>query len=283
MGRGFKGFDRNQSKRFNPWESFFAYTGGMQSVIVPHTALYKFEVWGASGGKNGGNGGYSIGYKKIIKGTTLYICVGGQGGSSGEGGTTWLSHCDGGYNGGGGGSAGVNAMAGGGGGATHIALVTGTLSEIGKTSFVDNSNGLIVAGGGAGGTDSWYNGYGGGGGGLSGNNGSGQGNYGNSGSGGTQISGASFGSGSGGSVLWREDVGTYFRQCAGGGGGGLYGGYGGSTNGISGSDGASYGGGGGSGYIGGTPETSYHGKLYTPVMYNASSSGNGKAKITLVG
>ena len=27
----------------------YAYTGGMQSVTIPHDGIYKFEVWGAGG------------------------------------------------------------------------------------------------------------------------------------------------------------------------------------------------------------------------------------------
>lgn len=277
MGRGFKGFNR-KSEGFLPWEQAFAYTGGVQSVVVPHTALYKLEVWGASGGRNGGNGGYSIGYKKLSKGTTLYICVGGQGGTSSEGGIVWTSVAYGGYNGGGNGSCGQSAIAGAGGGATHIALVTGTLAGIGKTSFVNNGNGLIVAGGGAGGADTFVGGYGGSGGGTNGGDGSGQGS-GYNGSGGTQTSGAGFGQGGSGSMTFDD---TYFRQVVGGGGGGFYGGHGGHTDGMGGGGASARAGGGGSGWTGGTPQITYRGRVYTPIMYNGSSAGHGKAKITLV-
>ena len=63
----------------------YGYTGGMQSFSVTQTGIYKLEVWGAQGGSksglaSGGNGGYAVGYKLLSSGTTIYICVGGQGG-----------------------------------------------------------------------------------------------------------------------------------------------------------------------------------------------------------
>ena len=101
----------------------YAYTGGMQSVTIPHDGIYKFEVWGAGGSNSAlhgsgnygnnyntnGKGGYSVGYKLCKKGEVYYICVGG---------------CNNPYNGGGRGNAGW------GGGATHIATKTGELKNL---------------------------------------------------------------------------------------------------------------------------------------------------------
>ena len=117
----------------------YAYTGGMQSVTIPHDGIYKFEVWGAGGsnsvlhgsgnyGNNyntNGKGGYSVGYKLCKKGEVYYICVGG---------------CNNPYNGGGRGNAGW------GGGATHIATKTGELKNLSG----DKAAVLLVAGGGGG-------------------------------------------------------------------------------------------------------------------------------------
>ena len=117
----------------------YAYTGGMQSVTIPHDGIYKFEVWGAGGSNSAlhgsgnygnnynpnGKGGYSVGYKLCKKGEVYYICVGG---------------CNNPYNGGGRGNAGW------GGGATHIATKTGELKNLsGNKAAV-----LLVAGGGGG-------------------------------------------------------------------------------------------------------------------------------------
>ena len=302
MARGFKGFNR-KSEGFLPWERSFAYTGGMQSVVIPHTALYKLEVWGASGGgigenpniKGGGaNGGYSIGYVKLHKGQTVYICVGGAGG---QGGCHWQGSAPkytvaGGYNGGGdahwdGGSYGESRLTyptyggwGGGGGATHIALVSGTIASIGKTSFVDNGNGLIVAGGGAGHFEILDAGF------ASGGAGGGT----NGGAGGTcHTSGDSTPISSYGGT---QSGGYAFGLGIGGGGGGLYGGGYSSSGGYHGyvqyddydrrGQGFGIASGGGSGYVGGVPTITYHGKIYAPTMYVGSTSGNGKAKITLI-
>ena len=117
----------------------YAYTGGMQSVTIPHDGIYKFEVWGAGGSNSAlhgsgnygnnyntnGKGGYSVGYKLCKKGEVYYICVGG---------------CNNPYNGGGRGNAGW------GGGATHIATKTGELKNLSG----DKAAVLLVAGGGGG-------------------------------------------------------------------------------------------------------------------------------------
>lgn len=133
-----------------------------------------------------------MGFKRLKKGTVLYICCGGStfnGGGHGGGAQSYGNHH--------------------GGGATHIALVDGTLASIGKATF--DQQGLIVAGGGGG------PGYGdaGSGGGLSGGSSGGR-------AGGTQTDGYAFGQGGPGSY-------AHYWGC-GGGGGGYYGGYGGTKN-----------------------------------------------------
>lgn len=255
------------------------YTGTVDTINILKDGLYKLEVYGGKGGYGysdvrgligyGGNGGYSVGYKFLTKGTVLYACNGGAGGDGGprpassnhwEGSGVRLP---GGYNGGGYAHRlnwyeGVN---GSGGGATHIAKRSGTLRDLGSTNGL-----LIVAGGGGGGTsgtrkeDRNFPSNGGSGGGLTGGKG-GLGYYGWSGDGGTQTSGRAFG--------YSEGCGDY----AGPGGGGLYGGY---------SGGQSTGGGGGSGYIGGVPSIIYRGKTYSPSTQNGVNGGNGYSKITLV-
>jgi hypothetical protein len=265
---------------FRPFEQDFTYTGAVQSFTVPANGLYKLETWGAEGGYNGGKGGYSIGYKALTKGQTIYVVVGGAGSYTNGGAVDArnLYYCSGGYNGGGGGASAAIAS-GAGGGATHMATVTGTLSTIGKAEF--DSKGLIVAGGGGGGGSKWQGDpvYGGSGGGTSGGNGTNGYGPGSSGTGGTQSSGAGFGIG--GSAYVQGQEGSWFRQGAGGGGGGYYGGGGGRSTGY-GSEGSNYSGGGGSGYIGGVPETTYKGHTYTPSTSNGVNSGNGKAKITRI-
>lgn len=240
----------------------FSYKGSVEEFTIPNSGLYKLEVWG---GQGGGNGGYSVGYKVFKGGTKIYVCVGGKGSDVSPFVDTGIN--PGGYNGGGDGhntsygSAGdQKRYGGGGGGATHIALVTGTLNGIGKTDFVDNGKGLIVAGGGGGSATNFYGPVtynGGTGGGTNGGNAS------SGGSGGGQSGGGSgtFGVGSGNSGNW-----------GGGGGGGLYGGSGGNEK----------AGGGGSGWIGGVPEITYKETTYSPSTSNNVKTGNGEAKLTLV-
>lgn len=254
--------------KIEPFSINFAYTSTVQEYTVPYTGLYKLEVWGAQGGSDGGSsggaGGYSIGYIKLKKNTILYVVNGGKGygsGATGTGGKNW----SGGYNGGGNGgtdgvSSGRGAWGSSGGGATHIALVTGLLKDIGKTVF--DTSGLIVAGGGGGngGQQGWeddgtsaYEGHGGGsGGGLTGGNSS------SGGQGATQTSGYAFGQGDG---YWHS-----------GGGGGYYGGHGGYYNAA----------GGGSGWITGVPEITYKGTTYSPSTSNGVNRGNGKTTISFI-
>lgn len=75
----------------------FSYTGSVQSLdLLPGS--YKLQCWGAQGGSNaaastygitakaGGKGGYSEGVLTVSQDRTVYVFVGGQGSSSGNGG-----------------------------------------------------------------------------------------------------------------------------------------------------------------------------------------------------
>lgn len=244
----------------------FSYTGNVQAYTVESSGFYKIEVWGAQGDANGG---YAVGYKKLRKNQILYIAVGGQGERKSPYTTGGAYTNAGGWNGGGYGQNAGNSentttyrYGGGGGGATHIALVDGTLASIGYDSFVNQGNGLIVAGGGGGNAADMYRGTsyaGGSGGGTNGGNAQG-------GAGGTQTTGNGFGQGGNAPRIYR-----------GGGGGGLYGGYAGYD------DAPRCAGGGGSGYVGGVPSIEYKGETYAPSMSNGQRSGNGQAKLTKIG
>lgn len=237
----------------------YAYTGGVQSLTIPVDGIYKLEVWGAGGGYYGAKGGYAIGYKKLTKGTKVYVVCGQAGGGEKDHGNR--------YNGGQDGSTTQNPAhwygKHPGGGCTHIALVSGVLSTLSN----NRDKVLIVAGGGgAAATDSdprWGgSGYGGDGGGLSGYSGT-------SGAGGSQTSGHAFGLG-GYSV---SEVNGDNTQAKSGGGAGWFGGHAGIK-----------GGGGGSSYIDGTPEITFNGVTYTPstiIGGGSVTTANGKARITL--
>lgn len=240
-------------KKVEPFSVDFAYTGTVQEYVVPVSGLYKLEVWGAYSPKTdnnkGGYGGYSVGYKKLKKNTVLYI-VNGEAGQYKQT-SSWITLPNA-YNGGGGTYAKYGTASGG--GATHIALVSGTLAEIGKDIF--DQKGLIVAGGGGGGKNS----SGGSGGGISGGNGGES-----AATGGTQTSGYAFGQGEP-SIY----VSTYPND-RGGGGGGYFGGKAGNVC-----------GGGGSGWIGGVPSITYKGTTYNSSTSNGTNNGAGKAKISFI-
>ena len=136
----------------------FGYTGGVQAWTVPSgcAGTYKLEVWGAQGGgshisgwwgsasRSGGLGGYASGTLSLSVNETLYIVVGGQGGTGGNLGNNY----NGGYNGGGAGSHPdwtSERAGGGGGGATHIGRQNAVLAN------TSPANVIIVAGGGGGG------------------------------------------------------------------------------------------------------------------------------------
>lgn len=231
--------------------AWYDYTGTVQSLIVPVDGIYKLEVYGAGGGYGGAKGGYSIGYKKLTKGETLYIACGQMGGT--ENGTGAR------FNGGQDVSVAPNSACWygrrAGGGCTHIAMKDGVLADLEDSKDAV----LIVAGaGGSGktaGDTSPATGSGGLGGGLSGGSGT-------SGAGGTQSGGYAFGKGAPASM----DV------C--GGGAGWYGGHAGAL-----------GGGGGSSYIDGVPEFTFNGVTYTPSTVIGGGREwhtNGAARITLV-
>ena len=250
----------------------FAYTGECTTYIAKSDGYYNLEVWGAQGGNYntayvGGLGGYSKGIVHLEKGTTLYVCVGGQPQTV----TTSKTAVPGGFNGGGNGFnreySGTYTYGQAGGGATDI--------RIGENSLYAR---VIVAGGGSGSNNrtSVYAG-----GGLSGISGQ-------SGYAGTQTSAGTGGSfGQGGSATTS---GSNYRYGASGGGGGFYGG--GSISSYS--DDTNYDkySGGGSGYVyTSTTASSYPtGCLLNSNYYLASASttqgtntGNGKATITYVG
>ena len=197
----------------------YTYTGAEQPWIVPiGVSSITIKCYGAQGGSNqggtAGQGGYATGTLAVTAGQTVYIEVGGQGGTTGAAG----------WNGGGAGYPGTGSLGrGGGGGASDVRFGGNALS-----------NRVIVAGGGGGNYTTTYS-PGGNGGGTAGTNG---GNvlY---GYGGTQTAGGNGyvnGSPMNGTLGQGGTYGTYYLS---GGGGGYYGGGAGMT------------GGGGSGYIGG--------------------------------
>ncbi len=173
----------------------FDYTGSEQTFTAYAGCQYKLEVWGAAGGgcdsqsssSHRGLGGYSYGELYTQSTATLYVFVGEQGGTRGNG-------LIGGWNGGGNGNRFTarvdndNENGHGGGGMTHISLT----NNLATTSWNPDGT-LIVAGAGAGADNlqcglSSDDGSGGYGGGSNAGNGYQEGSlYGNSA--GTQISG----------------------------------------------------------------------------------------------
>lgn len=262
------------------------YSGVIDVINFLKEGLYKFQLYGGGGGNiswtyvpgdshptgkpssgSGGQGGYSVGYKLIEKGSKLYACIGGAGGYTGGNSIQYVTGA-GGFNGGGNGWNEGDEGGSGGGGATHIATRSGTLAQLGNTSGL-----LIVAGGGGGagaGVDyANEGGIGGSGGGTTGGYGQAKGwdpstyKYGEPG---TQTSGNAFGQGYHGRNGWWA-----------GSGGGLYGGAMGTRQ-------VSYGAPGGSGYIGGMPTIKYKGVTYSPATRQGgmSAQNNGKIIITLI-
>lgn len=244
----------------------YNYTGGVQTFVVPNSGIYKLEVWGGKGGNSGsggstwqgGNGGKSIGYKKLKRGTTLYIVCGGQGTNGSpqreDGSRGGYTLKTGGYNGGGNSYEGYNdypdprSAGASGGGATHIALETGVLS----TFSSKQSQVLIVAGGGGGASARYYP-----------NTSSSYGSSGGAG-GGTSGGGNAFGQGQNGQPA-VDDGGSGAYQRGGGGG------WSGGTKGV-----------GGTGYIGNVPSITVSGVTYSPSTESGVNTSNGKAKITLI-
>ncbi len=123
--------DENVGKVWN-----YDYTGGEQTFTAPISGTYKLETWGAQGTENtgtsgktlGGYGGYSVGKIAINKENNLYVVVGNKAAIRGIP-----------FNGGGKGDF-------PGGGASHIALISGVLSNLeSKKEKI-----LLVASGGSG-------------------------------------------------------------------------------------------------------------------------------------
>ena len=250
----------------------FTYTGECTTYIAKSDGYYNLEVWGAQGGNYnttyvGGLGGYSKGIVHLTKGTTLYVCVGGQPQTV----TTASVAVPGGFNGGGNGFnraySGIYTYGQAGGGATDI--------RIGQNNLYAR---VIVAGGGSG-SNNRISGYAGGG--LSGVTGQ-------SGYAGTQTSAGSGGSfGQGGSATTS---GSNYRYGASGGGGGFYGGGAGTSY----SDSTNYdkytGGGSGYVYTQATASSYPSGCLLNSTYYLTAASttqgtntGHGKATITYIG
>ena len=227
----------------------FAYTGDVQTYVVPKSGYYKIEAWGAQGGStqgtdtnnihSGGNGAYTSGIIELFEGEKLYVNVGGKGSKA-----ELLENLTiGGYNGGGG----ANYGAGTGGGATDIRFNGNLLNDRIMVASGGGGAGIFseLETGGSGGTfvglvgGSYFNEET-------------TGRFG--GAGGTQISGGLAGN------PWTEQIrdgiflgtngefgiggeGGYelkYEQGAGAGGGGYYGGGGGSERNGGGAGGSSY-------------------------------------------
>lgn len=160
--------------------------------VVAKSGYYKLEIWGAQGGNTsvsqGGKGGYSVGYKKLNAGDTLYLTIGSKGSDAvavNINSDVQSGLASSGSNGGGIGISNSEMMLAAGGGASHVATIPGVLF----TLFDNKDSVLIVAGGGGGASaDNEKNGFNGGaGGGISGLDGETKTNSG--GKGGTQVSG----------------------------------------------------------------------------------------------
>lgn len=150
----------------------FSYTGSVQNVELKK-GTYKLQCWGAQGGNvtgtyavQGAKGGYSEGVLKLTEPTTLYVFVGGQGGSYTSTGFTKYDDTtvSGGVNGGGDGerassygnlssldsngcAKAILCFPRGGGGATDISTITDNIKKRTSTSLLAR---CIVAGGGGG-------------------------------------------------------------------------------------------------------------------------------------
>jgi hypothetical protein len=237
----------------------FAYTGNIQSFVVPETGTYIISAAGAQGGgsASGGSGGLgaSVQGKFVLTGgTVLQVVVGGQGGDffatgGGGGGGSFVFSPD---------FSTLYAAAGGGGGGCGSNGGAGLPATSGGDGYAGGLGGTNGSGG-AGGP---FNGSGGGGAGWLTNGAAGGGI--NSGAGGSSqpsfLGGGGFGAGGFGG-------GGGGGGSAGGGGGGYSGG-GGAAGGTSGP-----GGGGGSFLLGSATE---------PILQGDVRSGNGEVTITFV-
>ena len=215
-----------------------------------------FTLIGGRGSGKSGQATKVVTTLTIANCTTLYLVVGGHADYGSD------AYGVGGYNGGGDGVE-------GGGGATHVALQTGTLKDIGEAN---KSNVLIVAAGSGGGPDFDFGGIGGNGG-TGGNGGDGGDSSFFTGTGGA--GGSSSSGGAGGSIYDHSagDGGFGFGGdgadgSGGGGGSGYYGGGGGSIG--------SGGGGGGYSFVTSNynvTNTSYENVIDYPSITITDSSG----------
>jgi hypothetical protein len=242
----------------------FGYTGGWQTYVIPAgITSVSVTIDGAGSGSRGG--ARCTGSFAVSGGQTLYLVVGGQGGT-----TTTATGAAGGWGAGGAGGTGVSAKGGNGGGgysAIRIGSTSGTLKGLAGGAGGDSGD---AGAGGAGGSGT----------GGRGNAGSNSitlatgGASNNGGTGGTSSSGSAFnganGSPLGGSGGHGGNTGG-FDGPGGGGGGGGYGSGGGGTAGSSGFAPGGGGGGGGS-YIGGL----------SGAVHTAGGGGAGNGTIVIV-
>ena len=218
-----------------------------QTICTPYIVTlsrnkYKFELWGAEGGCNGGKGGYTTGTLRIKEDTIMYFYIGAKGPEI----TLKIDHTLPAYNGGGLAATGeIQRSAGSGGGGTDIRVQGNSMNHR-----------ILVAGAGGGGSEALdvnLKFYGAAGGGLVGKTSTGT-NYPASGATqegpglGTEQYGGSSNYSTHSGIFGYGGYGTSLGSH-GGGGGGWFGGAGGAPN-------AHSGGGGGSGYI--LTSESYH-------------------------
>lgn len=301
----------------------FGYTGSRQTFVAPATGRYHFNVYGAQGGVStsggaGGYGGYTYGDVLLTKGQTVFIYVGGMGGTG---------YNSGGYNGGGGGSN----NGGGGGGMSSVSVDpnsaaapsnnrdTSTLKYLcdgeacmssgehrstncpyrhscngcstchacknsglfkPPVSLWNASAGYLLIAGGGGGSGAATGGNGGSGGGQNGE--AGQRRCGTPGQGGTQTSGGAAGrSYATAGIAGCGGSGlTTSQSGGGGGGGGWFGGGGGGNDYPRYRDVDDSGGGGGSGYINNYKNDTGENWVINAGWQNGKRSGNGLVQVS---
>ena len=239
---------------------FFAYTGVVESFIVPTNGTYDIAAYGAQGGGSGslsgGLGAQAEGSFVLSAGDVLTLVVGGQGGSAASGFGA----------GGGGGSFVYDAstatilVVGGGGGGAYVAS--------GNDALTGPNGGLGV------GTRASY--------GFGGTNGNGGGARTGGGGGGGFFSGGLSALGGGGGSFFSPVGGT----VGGLGGIGGFGGGGGGGNATGAGGGGGYSGGGGSSGVGGIPGGGGGGASFdtgiTQTLLAGIQAASGSIDITLV-
>lgn len=141
-------------------------TGAVKTIPILANGFYELQVWGASGGRNmqnggystyGGYGGYSKGIAELKKGSNLYVSVGCKGGDAIRGGVA-----RGGWNGGGNGwwDHSDDEAEGAGGGATSIQ--TSLIGDGQLRQYSNNRDAVLIVAGGGGGSQANQGGAGGG-------------------------------------------------------------------------------------------------------------------------